>query len=160
MKHSFFPPLLFLLLGLGAFFGLGAVQWHGQQQSQEQAAQWWAEAKASESTELPQPIQPQPPVAKKHKSKKAHKGHFSQPGPPAPKTQLTAFLLCFFLGVLGAHRFYLGYYGIGLLQLLTLGCCGIWTVVDLILIISGELKTADGARLVPWGKESEEDLNL
>ncbi len=66
------------------------------------------------------------------------------------KSQLVAFLLCFFVGVLGVHRFYLGYVGIGIIQLLTLGGCGIWALIDLILIIAGELKTKDGQQLRTW----------
>jgi TM2 domain-containing membrane protein YozV len=47
-----------------------------------------------------------------------------------------AYLLWFFLGVFGVHRFYLGKTGSGLLWLLTGGLCGIGQVVDLFLIPS------------------------
>ena len=51
----------------------------------------------------------------------------------SPKSRLVALLLCCFLGWLGAHRFYVGKIGTGLLMPLTLGgCFGIWVVVDLI----------------------------
>jgi TM2 domain-containing membrane protein YozV len=60
------------------------------------------------------------------------------------KSQLTALLLCIFVGVIGVHRFYLGYTGIGILMLCTLGCCGIFTLIDLIRIITGDLKPKDG----------------
>ena len=46
------------------------------------------------------------------------------------KSKLTAILLCFFLGSLGIHRFYLGYTLIGVIQLLTFGGLLIW-VIDL-----------------------------
>jgi TM2 domain-containing membrane protein YozV len=62
----------------------------------------------------------------------------------AGSNQLVAMLLCIFVGLLGIHRFYLGHIGIGILQLLTAGGCGIWTLIDLILIITGDLKPKDG----------------
>ncbi len=48
---------------------------------------------------------------------------------------LVTLLLCVFLGSLGIHRFYTKNIGIGVVQLVTLGGCGIWTLIDLILII-------------------------
>lgn len=56
------------------------------------------------------------------------------------KSQLTAVLLCFFLGSLGVHRFYLGYTWQGIVQLLTLGGLGIWTIIDFIRILTGSLQ--------------------
>lgn len=64
------------------------------------------------------------------------------------KDWLTALLLCFFLGVFGAHRFYTGHIGLGVVQLLTLGGCGIWTLIDFIIIIVGNFKDAEGHLLV------------
>ncbi|MFN8395630.1 MAG: TM2 domain-containing protein [Bacteroidia bacterium] len=60
------------------------------------------------------------------------------------KSQLVAFLLCLFLGYLGIHRFYLGYTGIGILELLTAGLCGILTLIDFIRIIIGDLGPKGG----------------
>ena len=60
------------------------------------------------------------------------------------KSQLVALLLALFVGVLGIHRFYLGYTTIGIIQLLTLGGLGIWAFIDLILIITGDLKPKTG----------------
>ncbi len=60
------------------------------------------------------------------------------------ESQLIALLLCVFLGVFGIHRFYLGYFGIGVLMLLTGGVCGILVLIDFIRIITGDLKPIDG----------------
>ena len=66
------------------------------------------------------------------------------------KRILPAFLLCFFLGIFGAHRFYVGKTGTALLQLFTLGGCGIWTLVDFVMIIIGEFSDKDGNKIVDW----------
>jgi TM2 domain-containing membrane protein YozV len=60
------------------------------------------------------------------------------------KSQLVALLLCILIGVLGIHRFYLGYTGIGILMLLTGGLCGILVIIDLIRILTGDLKPING----------------
>lgn len=61
------------------------------------------------------------------------------------KSQLVALLLCIFVGGLGIHRFYLGYTTIGIIQLLTAGGCGIWAIIDLIRIATGDLKPKNGS---------------
>lgn len=60
------------------------------------------------------------------------------------KSQLVALLLCFFLGGLGVHRFYLGYTGVGILMLFTGGLFGILWLIDFIRIIVGDLKPKGG----------------
>ena len=60
------------------------------------------------------------------------------------KSQLTATLLCFFVGFLGIHRFYMGYTWQGVVQLLTLGGLGIWSLIDFIRILIGDLKPKSG----------------
>lgn len=60
------------------------------------------------------------------------------------KSQIIALVLVLVLGGLGIHRFYLGYTGIGIIQLLTVGGFGIWALIDLIRIITGGLKPKDG----------------
>ena len=51
------------------------------------------------------------------------------------KRQFVALLLCFFLGLLGIHRFYLGYTFMGVLYLFTAGLFGIGWLIDFILLI-------------------------
>lgn len=60
------------------------------------------------------------------------------------KSQVIALVLAILVGVIGVHRFYLGYPMEGVLQLLTGGGCGIWTLIDIIRIITGDLQPADG----------------
>lgn len=63
------------------------------------------------------------------------------------KNWLAALLLCLFLGGIGVHRFYVGKVGTGILQLITLGGCGIWTLIDLIMIITGSFTDKDGNKI-------------
>lgn len=64
------------------------------------------------------------------------------------KSQWVALLLCWFFGGLGIHRLYLGYKN-WWLMLITLGGCGIWALIDLIRIIIGDMKPADGSDYDP-----------
>jgi len=71
-------------------------------------------------------------------------------GGVSDKKILPAFLLCFFLGMFGAHRFFVGKIGTGVLQLLTLGGLGIWTLIDFIMIIVGSFTDKEGNKLTEW----------
>ena len=53
-------------------------------------------------------------------------------------------VLCSFLGPFGVRRFFVGKIGTGVLTLVTLGCFGIWTLVGLILFITGKFTDSEG----------------
>ena len=65
-----------------------------------------------------------------------------------PKNYLVAVLLSLFVGQLGIDRMYLGYVGLGVVKLLTLGGLGVWWLIDLILIATKKLEPADGSGYV------------
>ncbi len=52
-----------------------------------------------------------------------------------PKNKWVALILCFFLGFLGAHKFYEGKAGLGVLYLFTAGLFGIGVFIDFITIL-------------------------
>lgn len=62
-------------------------------------------------------------------------------------SKASAAIVCFFLGSLGIHRFMTGHTGTGVLMLLTVGLCGIWTLIDFIVILTGGFKDAQGRPL-------------
>lgn len=64
-----------------------------------------------------------------------------------PKSWIVAVLLCFFLGALGVHRFYVGKIGTGILQLITLGGLGVWVLIDFIMILVGSFTDKQGQPL-------------
>ena len=66
------------------------------------------------------------------------------------KSRLVALLLCFFFGVFGVHRFYVGKVGTGLLQLFTIGGLGIWAFIDLIIIAVGSFSDKECKTVFRW----------
>lgn len=60
---------------------------------------------------------------------------------------LTTLLLAIFAGTFGVHRFYTGHIAIGVVQLLTGGGCGIWYLVDIVLIATGQYTDSEGRAL-------------
>ena len=77
-----------------------------------------------------------------------------QAEPAKGKPFLTTLLLNFFLGPLGVHRFYTGYIGIGVIQLLTVGGCGIWSLIDFIFIATGRYKDIHGIELNDYNQKT------
>jgi TM2 domain-containing membrane protein YozV len=66
------------------------------------------------------------------------------------KRILPAFWLCFFFGIFGAHRFYVGKNGTAILQILTLGGLTIWALIDLIMICFGAFTDKNGNKITQW----------
>lgn len=63
------------------------------------------------------------------------------------KSKVAAALLCFFFGVFGVHRFYVGKLSSGILYLVTAGLFGIGALVDFIVILCGNFKDKEGKPL-------------
>lgn len=53
-----------------------------------------------------------------------------------PKNKWVSLLLCFFLGIMGGHKFYEGKIGMGILYLCTVGLFGIGVVIDFIVLLT------------------------
>ena len=75
-------------------------------------------------------------------------------GDISPKSRLVTTLLCalpaFFFSIAGIHRFYLGKIGTGIAMLLTLGGLGIWTLIDFIIVVTGNMKDKEGKLIKNW----------
>ncbi|WOO42781.1 TM2 domain-containing protein [Rubellicoccus peritrichatus] len=63
------------------------------------------------------------------------------------KNKILAAILAFFFGVFGAHRFYVGKIGTGVIQLFTIGGLGIWCFIDFIIILFGEFTDSEGNKI-------------
>lgn len=105
----------------------------------------------------PPPAQPQvDPYAQYYRGQAENK--------PDSNRLLVVILLWLFLGGFGVHRFYLGETATATLMLILtlmgiatsciligyipLAVVGVWTLVDLVLILTGSLRPKDGTRLV------------
>lgn len=80
--------------------------------------------------------------------------------PPSDKSRGVAFALALVLGMFGAHRFYVGKVGTGILQLCTFGGLGLWYLYDVVLVAGGGFRDADGRRVTRWDLEDQEGRDL
>ncbi len=71
-----------------------------------------------------------------------------------PRGWLSTTLLAIFFGVFGAHRFYTGYTLEGIVQLFTLGGFGIWLIIDLLLLLTGNYHDKHGRAIKPANKRA------
>jgi hypothetical protein len=76
------------------------------------------------------------------------------------KSRGVAFALAILLGVFGAHRFYAGKIGTGVLQACTLGGLGVWYLYDVILVASGGFKDSEGRRISRWDPETQDQQEV
>ena len=68
-------------------------------------------------------------------------------GGESDKNWQAALLLSIFLGFFGVDRFYVGRPGLGILKLLTVGGYFVWWLIDVILLLVGEMRDGYGRRV-------------
>jgi TM2 domain-containing membrane protein YozV len=74
-------------------------------------------------------------------------------GSPSEKSRGVALALAAILGPFGAHRFYVGKTGTGVLMLCTIGGAGLWYLYDLIMVAGGSFRDAKGRLVSVWDPE-------
>jgi hypothetical protein len=73
------------------------------------------------------------------------------------KSRGVAFALALVLGMFGAHRFYVGKIGTGILMICTVGGVGIWYLVDVIQVAAGNFTDVQGRRVRRWNPEESDE---
>ncbi|NVJ99512.1 MAG: TM2 domain-containing protein [Alphaproteobacteria bacterium] len=68
----------------------------------------------------------------------------------SPKSRLVALILCFLVGFLGIHRFYIGRWATGILYFCTAGLFAIGWLLDTILLLFGALTDKHNRRIRRW----------
>lgn len=67
---------------------------------------------------------------------------------PRQRHFLAVFFISFMWGTFGVDRMYMGKWGTGIAKLITLGGLGVWTLIDLILVMSGTMLDKQGRPMV------------
>ena len=80
------------------------------------------------------------------------------PSEPSEKSRGVATALAALLGPFGAHRFYVGKTSSGVLMAVTMGGLGLWWLYDLIVVVAGDFRDADGRRVSRWDPEMPSDV--
>jgi TM2 domain-containing membrane protein YozV len=70
------------------------------------------------------------------------------------KSRGVALVLAALLGPFGAHRFYTGRIKSGVIMAVTLGGAGIWYLYDVIVIVGGGFRDAEGRLVSQWDAET------
>lgn len=84
---------------------------------------------------------------------------------PSEKSRLATLLICFFIGVFGIHRMYIGKVGTGVVMLLLtltglgLWITAIWAFCDFIMIAAGQQKDGKGRIISKWDTAQHEIPN-
>jgi TM2 domain-containing membrane protein YozV len=66
---------------------------------------------------------------------------------PQQRNFYIALILSVIVGGLGVDRFYLGKIGTGILKLITGGGLGVWYIIDIVLIATGQMRDQQGRPL-------------
>ncbi|MFQ5461684.1 MAG: TM2 domain-containing protein [Phycisphaerae bacterium] len=106
------------------------------------------------SPDPPRPAQPAQPALRPGPTQAGLPGDYRNRryrGPYSSRNKVVAGVLGILLGAFGVHRFYLGYIGIGILQLSLFFCTGgfsaIWGFIEGILCLTGQMRDVDGLPL-------------
>lgn len=75
---------------------------------------------------------------------KSLQGSLIRPHKVTGKSRNTSLILCFLLGIFGAHRFYVGKKLSGTLMLISFGGVGLWTLIDMVMIFNGSFEDHRG----------------
>lgn len=78
----------------------------------------------------------------------------------SPHSRAVTLAFAGIFGVFGAHRFYTGRTGSGVLQAVTLGGLGVWALYDCIIIATGNFRDGRGRRVLNWEPTDLDDSEL